>query len=136
MGEHFFRVHLSPFVWYGKLNPSIKFHKYFYPAFLDILQKLNEKEELSKRNLTIQLWLFYPRTIRSLVFVILKEDVEGFNSKIKANTTASRPPQIIEQTFNNFSVKKGEDNVFKSVNPGGNGPDWRIVNKGSIWVID
>ena len=71
-----------------------------------------------------------------MVVVILKEDIDKLSSKIKTKTSTSGLPWIIEQSFNNFSYKKGEENAFKSINAEGNGPECLTINKGSIWVIE
>jgi hypothetical protein len=131
-----FRVHLHPFTWHGNQNPNIKFHTYFYIACLDILKNLKDNETLRKKEMTVQLWLFYPRTVKSLIIVAPKELFVKRNDQINARPTEIKPPKIIGKHFVNYTLKLGEDNVFKSNKPQSENPEWQTIKLGEIWTIE
>jgi len=127
-----FRVQLSPFIWYQDKNPNIKFHKYLYEAYADILQKLKEKEVVKANKLTVQLWLFYPRTVRSLIIVATEEQKIKRNNEINATETMLSPPKIICQVFTKQRWKLGVDNVFETIE----GPMCLTHKIGDIWTAE
>ena len=131
-----FRVHLPPFTWYSDQNPSVKFHIYFYKAYLEILKNLKDKETLIKKDMTVQLWLFYPRTVKSLIIIAPKDLYEKRNDQINSTLTKVNAPKYIQQFFNNYTLKTGVDNVFKSNNSLRENPDWKTIKLGDIWTIE
>ena len=131
-----FRVHLHPFTWYGDQNPSMKFHSYFYKAYLDILKDLKDNETLRKKDMTVQLWLFYPRTVRRLVVVAPKDLYLKRNDQINGTSTKVKPPKFIEQFFNKYTLKIGVDKAFKSNKPQTENPEWQTIKPGDIWTIE
>jgi ribosomal 50S subunit-recycling heat shock protein len=114
----------------------MKFHSFFYKACLDILKNLKDNETLRKKEMTIQLWLFYPRTVKSLIIISPKDLYVKRNDQINASSTKVKPPKVIEQYFNNYTFKIGVDNVFKSNKPQTENPEWQTVKLGDIWTIE
>lgn len=131
-----FRIHLNPFIWYGDKNPHIKFHKYLYQTYSDIFSKLKDHETVKNNKLTVQLWLFYPQTIRSLVIVAPEDQRVKRNAKINATETKLLPPKIIGSVFSNQKWKIGDDKVFELVSTNDENSKWVTHRRGDIWVVE
>lgn len=131
-----FRVDLSPFVWYGDQNPNITFHKYFYLTLLDIFKNLKENKTINQNDWTVQLWLFYPRTVRSLIIVAPRNLYKKRNEELNLVKPDSKTPKLFGQLFDNHVLKIGADNVFQSHRPGLKGSDWLTLKHGDIWTVD
>ena len=131
-----FRIQLSPFYWYQDRNPHIKFHKHLYRAYLDILNQLKDNEFIRENKLTVQLWLFYPRTVKSLVIVADKENYLERNELIKAEDTKKSPPKLFSNNFDSFKLRLGNDNVFEPIENNGEISDWQTHRLGEIWTIE
>lgn len=86
--------------------------------------------------MTVQLWLFYPQIVRSLVIVAPKDLYKKRNDQIKSEPAKIKPPKLIEHFFNNYTLKIGVDNVFKSNKPETENPEWQTIKRGDIWTID
>lgn len=131
-----FRIHLSPFYWYNDRNPHIKFHKHLYLAYFDILNRLKNDEFIKKNMLTVQLWLFYPRTIKSLVIVADKENYLKRNKLIKAEETKKSPPKLFDNNFDSFNLRLANDEVFEPIENNEKINDWRTHRLGEIWTVE
>ena len=131
-----FRIHLSPFYWYRDKNPHLKFHKHLYLAYLEILRKLVENEIVKKNNLTVQLWLFYPHTVRSLVIVSDMEHYQTRNESINALPTKESPPKLFNHYFDSFRLKRGDHNVFEPVDNIDSNTKWLTHRIGDIWTVE
>lgn len=131
-----FRIHAKHLNWGDDINPNSKFYKYFYTAFFDILQNLKKNEILSKNEMTIQLWVFYPRVLQSLILIAPVDLYKKRNEMIGASETKTNPPKLIRQMFKNFSLKIGADNVFESSEPKNENAKWITHKLGDIWTVD
>jgi len=131
-----FRIQLSPFYWYHDRNPHIKFHKHIYRAYFDILHQLKDNEFVRKNSLTVQLWLFYPRTVKSLVIVADKENYLERNKLINAQDTKKSPPRLFSNNFDSFRLKLGDDNVFEPIDSIEEISEWQTHRLGDIWTIE
>ena len=135
-GGQIFRINLDPFTWHGDKNPHRKFHEHLYKAFSEILIELNKKEFIKSNNLTVQLWLFYPRTVKSLVIVANQNDYLKRNEQIDVVETQKIPPKIFNNYFSSFRLKLGNDNVFKEIKMCNKHFDWQKDRLGDIWTIE
>lgn len=134
--KQIFRISLKKFYWSGDKNPHFKFHKHLYQAYSDILSKLKDNETVKKNKLTVQLWLYYPRTVRSLVIVAPQDQYLKRNSDINAKETKLLPPKVIRQAFQNHKWKIGNDNTFELDGPNDENAKWITHRRGDIWVVD
>jgi hypothetical protein len=131
-----FRIHLSPFNWYRGRNPHLKFHKHLYQACHEILQNLKDNDFIKNNNLRVQLWLFYPRTIKSLVIITDKENYLKRNERIKAFDTEKGPPNLFNKYFDTFRIKLADDNVFNPIATNNKNTEWQTLKVGEIWTIE
>jgi len=131
-----FRIHLKPFYWYGDKNPHFKFHGHIYKAYADILQKLKDNEFVKHNKLIAQLWLFYPRTISSIIIVASHEQHQKRNGQIDAKETSLIPPKLFGDNFNAFKLKIGSDNVFELVDDNDENTNWLTRRQGDIWTVE
>jgi hypothetical protein len=130
-----FRMQLPPFVWHGNLNPNPTFHRHLYAALAIILKDLQQNDSIKKNEWTVQLWLFYPQTVRSLIIVAPKKLYTERNDLINAVTTKRKPPKLFGQFFNNFSLKVGADNAFE-LNKSGKNLECQTHKLGEIWTVE
>jgi hypothetical protein len=133
---HIFRIRLGPFYWYQNRNPHLKFHKHLYCSYLEILQKLNDNEILKKNKLSVQLWLYHPRTVKSLVIIAGKENLQDRVEIINALHTIERLPKLFNNYFDSFKLKISNDNVFKPLNKFDNNTEWLTIRLGDIWIVE
>jgi hypothetical protein len=131
-----FRIHLSPFYWYRERNPHLKFHKHLYQAYFEILQKLKENEVVKSNNLTVQLWLFYPHTVKSLVIVADHEYYQARNASIKSLPTKKRPPKLFNNYFDSLKLKLANHMVAEPVYKIESNKEWVTHRIGDIWTVE
>ena len=131
-----FRLHLSPFHCFGYINLQGKFHRHLYKAYNEILKGLKDNQTIKDKGLIVQLWLFYPRTIRSLVIVAPKDKYDKRNSQVNAKDTNDNPPRLIRQSFKNKNWKIGEDNNFSMADQNSDEPIWLTHRQGDIWITE
>ncbi|RZJ53112.1 MAG: hypothetical protein EOO44_09570 [Flavobacterium sp.] len=130
-----FRIHLRPFYWFKNENPSIYFHNFIYKAFEEIFLKLKNDEWFKTNSLDIQLWLFYPRTIKSIIIVGSKEQNDKKNVDIEAKSTNLNPPTLFNRHFDNCVLKVGKDVNFEQRTGDDGTLIWTSHEKGNIWII-
>ncbi|MBC7862242.1 MAG: hypothetical protein IAF38_04655 [Bacteroidia bacterium] len=131
-----FRIHLSPFIWFGDKNPHIKFHKHLYKAYFDILQKLKGNRDIINNDFKVQLWLYYPRTVRSIIFVGPEEQYQKRNGQIKPKETKLIPPRLFGNYFDEFTLKIGDDNIFESIDNNNENTEWLTHRQGDVWTVE
>jgi len=131
-----FRIHLKPFHWYGEKNPNLKFHRHLYKVYADILQNLKNNEVIVQNNLRVQLWLFFPRTVRSLIIVAPYEHYEKRIKQIGAREVNISPPRLFGDYFKEFKLMLGEDIAFEAIDNNYENPKWLTRTQGNIWTVE
>ncbi|MES2836909.1 MAG: hypothetical protein V4667_05260 [Bacteroidota bacterium] len=131
-----FRLNLPPFYWFSEDNPPERFTNEIFQAFFEIEKSLDKNIHLKEKNLSFQIWLFYPRTIKSVIIVGTKERLDQFRKDTGQKDTNEIPPKIIGSVFQNRNWKIFLDKTFSSNDPNRNGPNWITHVHGKIWVIE
>jgi hypothetical protein len=129
-----FRLHLPPYYWYYEINPPITYTREIFKAFAEINNSLQNNTLLRENNLEYQLWLFYPRTIKSSITIAPHETLKEIVNYMIQSESGEQPLKIVEQAFPNYKWKVSKDRNFSSKSPGGLGPEWTTHEQGKIWI--
>ncbi|MCB0806940.1 MAG: hypothetical protein KDC05_14170, partial [Bacteroidales bacterium] len=135
-GIRYNKIFLPPYVWYYDLQPHPTFQPHVYDALFEILRTLKQDHAIVKHNLNVQLWLFHPRFIQSMVIVSTKEKSEDQQKKIEATQTEQPPPPIIHKRSKGYTIKKGNHVGIRQLPTTNNNIQWEPIPLGDIWVIE
>lgn len=131
-----FRVYLRPFFWYRDLSPPFKFLPHILSAYQEIFEKLKSNKAIKDKNFSIQICIFYPRVVKSLVVVATEENINTIKKKMSVGPIRNNIPKIIYSYFPESTFKQGTEYIFHSDNPESEHPKWNKIKKGDIWIIE